>query len=141
MMTSLPTTPGESDPLRTIFATGGTYHHRTGNNVALFHHYLMRNARAWRIKINAVFTSECLDLRVFGQIFRRSVLDVVIDCEDRLRWICDRCRPDLLELWNHGAGVVVRHHVTWANRDEIATANHRARSKSIRVTTSNLLNQ
>src|SRR5207247_4195069 len=79
------------------------YHHRTGNNVALFHHYLMRNARAWRIKINAVFTSECLDLRVFGQIFRRSVLDVVIDGEDRLRRICDRRRADLLELWNYRA--------------------------------------
>src|SRR5215469_10850938 len=29
MMTSLPTTPGESVPLRTTFATGGTCHHVT----------------------------------------------------------------------------------------------------------------
>src|SRR5438067_77640 len=101
----------------------------------------MRNAGAWRIKINAVFTSERLDLRVFRQIFRRSILDVVIDGEDRLRRIGDRRRPDLLELWNHRAGVIMGHHVARANRDEIATANQRARSKSISVASSNLLNQ
>jgi len=101
----------------------------------------MRDTGAWRIKINTVFASECLDLRVFGQIFRRRVLDVVIDGEDWLRRICDHGRPDLLELWYYRTRVVMSHHVTRANRDEIATPNHRARSKSIRVTPSNLLNK
>jgi hypothetical protein len=58
----------------------------------------MRNARAWRIKINAVLASECLDLCVLRQIFRRSVLDVMIDGKDRLRRVGDSRCPDLLEL-------------------------------------------
>src|SRR6266496_3554510 len=101
----------------------------------------MRNARTWRIKIDAVLAGERFDLRVLRQILRRSILDVMIDGKDWLRWICDASRPDLLELWDYRAGVVVCHHVTRTNGDEIATVNHRAGRESIRMTRRNLLNQ
>ena len=71
---------------------------RAGNDVTLFHHHLVRNAGARRIKIDAVLVRERFDLRVLRQILRRSVLDVVIDREDRLRRIRDRGCADLLEL-------------------------------------------
>src|SRR4030095_15973340 len=115
------------------------YDHRARNNVALFHHYLMRNAGARGVKIDSVFTRERFNLRVLLQILRRDILNVVIDGEDRLRWICDLRRADLLKLWNHRAGVVMRHHMTRPNRDEIPGAHNRARSKSVSVSRSYLL--
>ena len=115
--------------------------HRAGNDVALFHHHLMRNAGARRVKIDAVLIRERFDLRVLRQIFRRSVLDVVIDREDRLCRICNRGCADLLEFRNHRAGVVVRHHMARANRNEIAAAHDGARRESIRVTRRNLFNK
>ena len=93
-----------------------------------------------RIKIDAVLVGERFDLRVLGQVFRRSVLDVVIDRKDWLRRIRDGGRADLLELWNHSARVVMRHHVARTNRDEIAAANHRPGRQSISVSCRNLLN-
>src|SRR5436190_21310611 len=101
----------------------------------------MRDAGARWVKINIMFAGESLDLRVLGQIFRRSILDVMIDGEHWLRRICDRSRADLLELRDHRAGVIVGHYMTWTNRDEIATANRRARRESISMTRRNLLNQ
>ena len=77
----------------------------------------------------------------FARFSGVSVLDVVIDREDRLRRIRDRGCADLLELRNHRAGVVMRHHVARTNRDEIAAANHRSRRQSIRVPRRNLLNK
>ena len=70
---------------------------------------------------------ERFDLRVLLQILRRDILNVVIDGEYRLRWIRDLRRADLLKLWNHRAGVVMRHHMARPNRDEIARAHDRLR--------------
>ena len=101
----------------------------------------MRDAGARRVKINTMFAGESLDLRVLGQIFRRSILDVMIDGEHRLGRIGDHSSADLLKLRDHRAGVIVGHHMTWTNRDEIATANRRARRESISMARRNLLNQ
>ena len=90
----------------------------------------MRNAGAGRIKIDPVFSGERVDLRILPQIFRRHVLNIVIDREYRLRRISDFRRADLLELGNHRAGVVVRHHMTRPNRNEIPRANHRSGSQA-----------
>jgi len=69
----------------------------------------MRNAGARRVKIDPVLLGERFDLRVLLQILRRDILNVMIDGEDRLRWIRNLCRADLLKLWDHRAGVVMRH--------------------------------
>src|SRR5437868_5456002 len=100
----------------------------------------MRNPGASRVKVDSVFLGESFDLRVLLQILRRNVLNVMIDGEYRLRWICDFRRADLLKLWNYRPGVVMRHHMTRPNRDEIARPHHRAGSESIRVSRRNLLN-
>src|SRR6266404_2399281 len=101
----------------------------------------MRNAGARRVKINAVLAGERLNLGVLLQILRRDVLNVVIDRENRLRRIGDFRRADLFEFWNDRAGVVMRHHMARTNRNEIARAYYSARSKSIRMTRGNLLDQ
>ena len=77
------------------------------------------------IEIDAVLARERLDLRVLRQIFWRSILDVVIDGEDWLCRIGNRRRADLLKFRNHRTGIVVRHHMTRANRNEIAAAHLR----------------
>ena len=112
-----------------------------GNHIALFHHYLMRNARARRIKVDPVLARERFDLRILLQIFRRDILNVVIDREHRLPRIGDRGRADLLEFRNHGAGVVVRHHMTRPNRNKIAGPYDCAGSESVSVTCSNLFDE
>ena len=88
-----------------------------------------------------MLASERFDPGVLLQILRRNILNVVIDGEHRLRRIRNRSRADLFELGNHSAGVVVRHDMTRANRNEIAGADHRSRSQSVSVTRSNLLNE
>ena len=94
-----------------------------------------------RIKIDAVFFRERFDLGVFLQIFWRNVLDVMIDGEHRLRRIRDRRRADLLELWNHRAGVVMRHDMARTNRNEISSAHHCSGGESISVTRGNFLDE
>src|SRR5215510_3023649 len=101
----------------------------------------MGNSGSRGVEIDVVLVRERLDLRILRQIFGRSILDVVIDREDWLCWIGNRRRADLLELWNHRACVVMRHHVARANRNEIAAAQYRARRKSIRMSRRNLLNK
>jgi hypothetical protein len=117
------------------------HHHGAGNDIALFHHYLVRNARACRVKIDAVLARERFDICVLFQILRRNILNVVVDGEHRLRRIGDRRRADLLELWNHRAGVVMCHDVTRPNRDKVATPHHRIRSEPVSMPSGNLLNQ
>src|SRR6266404_4900069 len=101
----------------------------------------MRNAGARRVKIDAVLPAERFYLGVFLEILRRDILNVVIDCENRLRRIGDGGGADLFELWNYCAGIVVRHHVTRANRNEISCAYDRARSKSVSVSCGNFLDE
>src|SRR5439155_24035707 len=92
-------------------------------------------------KVDAVFAGERFDFGVLLQILRRNVLNVVIDGEYRLRWVRDRGRADLLELRDHRAGVVMRHHMTLANRNKIAGPHHRIRSEPISVASGNLLDK
>ena len=80
----------------------------------------MGNAGSRWVEIDAVLARERLDLRILRQIFGRSILDVVIDGEHWLCRIGNRCRADLFEFRNHRAGVVMRHHMARANRNEIA---------------------
>src|SRR6266480_309856 len=101
----------------------------------------MGNAGSRWVEIDAVLARERLDLRILPQIFGRSILDVVIDREHRLRRIGDRRRADLFEFRNHRAGVVMRHYVARANRNEIAAAHLCSRSKSIRMARRNLLDK
>jgi hypothetical protein len=68
-------------------------------------------------------------------------LNVVIDGEDRLRRIRDRRCADLLELRNHRAGVVVRHHMARTNRNKISGAHHGSRCESIRVSCGDFLDE
>ena len=112
-----------------------------GHNIALLDHHLMGNAGAGRVKVDAVLVGELLDPGVLRQIFRRDILNVVIDGEHRLCGIRDRRRADLLELWDHRAGVVMRHHMTRMNRNKIAGAHHGSRSESISVASGNLFNE
>src|ERR1700681_1837990 len=101
----------------------------------------MRDACARRIKIDAVFGGELLDLSVFLQILRRDILNVVINREDRLRRIGNRGRADLLELRDNRAGVVMRHDMARTNRNEITGSHHRSRGETISVPRGNLLNE
>src|SRR5439155_8717874 len=117
------------------------HHHGAGNDIALFHHHLMRDAGARRIKIDAVLASELFDVGVLLQIFRRDVLNIVIDGEHWLRRVRDRGGADLLELWDHRAGVVMRHDVTRPNRDKVATPHHRIRGEPVRVARSDFLDE
>src|SRR6266508_1834162 len=91
--------------------------------------------------VDAVFAGERFDLGVLLQILRRDILNVVIDGEHGLRRIGDRGRADLLELWNHRAGVVMCHHMARANRNKISSRHDRARSQSISVACRNLFNE
>src|SRR4029077_17310931 len=84
---------------------------------------------------------ERFNLGVLLQILRRDILNVVIDREHRLCRIRDCRGTDLLELWNHGTGVVVRHHMERTDRNEIAGAHHSSRGESISVSCSNLLDE
>src|SRR5439155_17451888 len=90
---------------------------------------------------DTVLARERLDLRIFSQIFGRSILDIVIDGEDWLCRIGNRCRADLFEFRNYRAGVVVRHYMARANRNEITAAHLCSRRKSIRMTRCNLFNK
>jgi hypothetical protein len=101
----------------------------------------MRNAGARRVIIEAMFAAERFDPGVLLQILWRDILNVVIDREHRLRRIRDRGRADLLKLWNHGAGVVVRHHMARTNRNEISRAHLGARGKSVSVSRRDLLDE
>src|SRR5437868_10193106 len=101
----------------------------------------MRNASARGVKIDAMLAGECFDLRVLLEVLRRDILNVVINGEYRLRRIRDGRSADLFELWNYCAGVVMGHDMARPNRNKIARAHDRARSKSIRMTCGNLLNQ
>ncbi len=65
----------------------------------------------------------------------------MIDGEHWLPWIGDRRRSNLLELWDHRPGVVMRHHVTRANRDEVAATNHCTGSESVSVARGDFFNQ
>ena len=84
---------------------------------------------------------ERFDLGVLLQILRRDILNVVIDGEDRLRRIRDRRRADLLKLRNHRAGIVMRHHMTRPNRNEISRADHGSRGESVSVSRGNFLDE
>src|SRR2546430_16167646 len=117
------------------------HHHGARNNIALLHHHLVRDTGARRIKIDAVLASELLDGGVFLQVFWRDVLNIMIDGEHWLRRICDRRRSNLLELRDHRAGVVVRHHMARPNGDEIAAAHTFTNSESIRMPRRNFLNK
>src|SRR5438105_12236640 len=88
-----------------------------------------------------MLSGERFDVRVLLQIFRRDILNVVIDGEHRLCGICDRRSADLFELWNYRAGIVVRHHMTRTNRDEIASPHHGSHGESISVSRGNLLDE
>src|SRR5450432_3401142 len=101
----------------------------------------MRNAGAGRVIIDPVFACERLNLGVLLEVLRRDILNVVIDGEDRLRRIGNRGGSDLLELWNHGAGVVMRHHMARPNRDEISRAHDCTRSEPIRMPCGNFLDE
>src|SRR6266550_1707586 len=117
------------------------HHQRAWNDVPLFDHYLMGNAGSRWVEIDAVLARERLDLRILRQIFGRSILDVVIDGEHWLCWIGNRCGADLLEFRNHRAGVIMRHYVARANRNEIAATHLCSGSKSIGMTRRNLLDK
>src|ERR1700736_4566222 len=117
------------------------HHQGTGNHVTLFHHHLMRNAGASWVKVDAVLASKLLDVGILLQVLRRDILNVVIDRENRLGRIRDRGRPDLLELGNDGAGVIVRHHMARPNRNEISSAHHRSRSQSVSVACGNFFDE
>ena len=93
----------------------------------------MGNAGSRWVEIDAVLARERLDLRILRQIFGRSILDVVIDGEDWLCRIGNRRRADLFEFRNHRAGVVVRHYVARANRDEIAAVHLSCPSRAMAV--------
>src|SRR5205085_10061205 len=101
----------------------------------------MRNAGAGRVKIDPVLMRERFNLRVFLQILGRDILHVVIDGEDRLRWICDLHRADLLKLWNNRAGVVMRHHMTRAYCNEVSGTYDRPRRELIGVACRNSLTE
>src|SRR6187399_1585360 len=98
----------------------------------------MRNTRSRWVKIDVVLASESFDLCVLRQIFGRSILDVVIDGKHWLCRIGNRCRADLFEFRNYRAGVVMRHYMARANRDEISAAYLCSRSKPIRMPRRNL---
>jgi hypothetical protein len=68
-------------------------------------------------------------------------LDVVINGEDWLCRISNRCRADLFEFRNHRAGVVMRHHMARANRNEIAAAHYSSGGEPVSVSRGNLLNE
>ena len=101
----------------------------------------MRDAGARRVKVDPVLTSEHFNLCVLLQIFRRDILNVVIDGEHRLCGICDRRSADLLELWNYRAGVVMGHDMARADRNKIAGAHDCSGSESICVSRGNLFDQ
>ncbi len=101
----------------------------------------MRNASARRIKVDAMFVGECFDPGVLFQILRRDILNVVIDGEHWLRLICDARRTDLLELRNHRAGIVMRHHMTRTNRNKIARAHHRTGGEPVSMSSGNFFDK
>src|SRR3984893_15538930 len=101
----------------------------------------MRNSGARRVIVDAVLAGERFDLGVLLQILRRNVLNVVVDGEHRLRRIRNRGGADLLELWDHRAGVVMRHHMSRANRNEISRVHYSSRRESISMSRGNLLDE
>ena len=96
--------------------------HASRRDITLFHHHLVGNPRAGRIKIHPLLAREMIDLCILANILRRKILNIMIDRENRLPRIEYLRRADLLELRNDCPGVVVRHHMLGPNRDEIAAA-------------------
>ena len=140
MITSLPVTPVRSFPRSSQRATGGTCHDRRAKaadpavhvrvpvrrdaerirpRIAFFDHDLMADAAPCRIKVDPVLLGKRFDLAVLGEIIRRRILNVVIQCEHRLARIGNLLRADALELGNDRAGVVMRHHVRGTDREII----------------------
>src|ERR1700682_4106782 len=101
----------------------------------------MRNAGTRRVKVDPVLGGERFDLGVLLQVLWGNVLDVVIDREHRLRRIGDRRGADLLEFWNHRAGVVMRQHMARTNRNKISGAHYGARSESVSMTCGNFFDE
>src|SRR2546427_3664153 len=77
----------------------------------------MRNACARRVKIDVVVAGERFDPCVLRQIFRRSILDVVIDGEHWLRRISNAGCTDLFEFGI--TAPVLSCVITWRGRIEM----------------------
>jgi hypothetical protein len=52
--------------------------------IAFFDENLMADPTAGGVKIDSLRASESLDVGIFGQVLGRFVLNVVVECENRL---------------------------------------------------------
>ena len=117
------------------------HHQRPRHDVTLFHHHLMGNAGAGRIIIHALLRREGCNSGVLLEVLRRCILNIVIDRENRLARVRDRGRADLFELRHYRRGVVVRHDMPRANRNEIPGAHGRPSRQSVCMPRRNFFNQ
>ncbi|MBA7611902.1 hypothetical protein ES703_19133 [subsurface metagenome] len=117
-------------------------HHETARpGVALLAHDLVADAPPRRVEIDAHLTGKSLDVSVLLQVSLASILHVVIQGEYRLAGDSHFARADGPELAHHGAGVVVGHHVSGPDGDEVAAADFLPRLKVHRKMLGDFLDQ
>ena len=106
----------------------GGDHERTGDDVPLLAHDLVPDPGAGGVEIDPVRPGERLDPAVLAEVLLGGVLDVVVEGEHRLGGVGDARRADPRELRHHRRGVVVRHHVVGADREEVPGRERAARA-------------
>ena len=116
---------GSADgPERTIHVgmrIGGD-NERPGHHVSALDHDLVADARTRWIEFHAMLFGKCFDRAVLLQIGFVPVLDVVIESEDKLRWIVNLFGANALELAHDRRGVVVGHDAMRADGNEVTGA-------------------
>ena len=99
-----------------------SHYERSRYCISALHHDLVTNARACGIEINSVLLGECLYGAIFGLVRFVFVLNVVIECKNKLFGIVNLLRADALEFLHHRRSVVVGHYMMRSNRDEVSRA-------------------
>src|SRR5580700_11264533 len=97
----------------------GCDHEGSRRDISALHHDLMTDAGTRRIEVDAMLFRKCLDGPIFLVIGFVLVLDVVIECEDKLLWVVNLLGADAFELTHYRRGIVVGHHMMRPDRDEV----------------------
>ena len=79
--------------------------------VPFLHDDLVSDTATGGVKVHAVLFCERLDLFILGEVGRRLILDIVIECKNGLPWIMKARAREGDEFGYYGPGVVVGHAV------------------------------
>ena len=118
-----------------------TNHHASRRDVTVLHHHLMADTGSRTIEVDTMLIGEGFDLGVLPKIFRRVILNVMINGVDRLPGIMDFRCTNRLELAHDRRRIVMRHDVLGPDPYEIARIDASPIGKTNGMAGCNLLNE